>query len=88
MDADGFIHLSPPDRIVGVAQYNHPDAADPQLLLIDRAAIESDLKYEEQPSGAFPHLYAPLPVSAVDDVVDLPRTDDGRYRLPDALHSD
>jgi uncharacterized protein (TIGR00299 family) protein len=85
LEAEGFIHLSPVHRVVGVAQYNHPDAADPQLLLIDRAAIENDLKYEEQPSGAFPHLYGPLPVSAVTDVVDFPRTEDGRYRLPDTV---
>jgi uncharacterized protein (TIGR00299 family) protein len=87
LGTDGFIHLSPADRVVGVAQYNHPAAEDPRLLVIDRAAIEADLKYEEQSSGAFPHLYGPLSRSAVDEVVPFLRDDAGRYQLPSDLRS-
>ncbi|MDZ7701474.1 MAG: DUF952 domain-containing protein [Halobacteriales archaeon] len=86
LDDEGFIHLSTADRIVGVAQYNYPDADDPQLLVIDREAIEADVRYEEQPSGAFPHLYAPLDVDAVEEVLAFPRVD-GRYELPAALEA-
>jgi uncharacterized protein (TIGR00299 family) protein len=84
LDAEGFIHLSTAHRIVGVAQYHYPEADDPQLLVIDRQAVEADLRYEEQPSGAFPHLYAPLAPDAIVEVLEFPR-EDGRYVLPEAL---
>ncbi|MFB6353275.1 MAG: DUF952 domain-containing protein [Halobacteriales archaeon] len=84
LEAEGFIHLSPVERVLGVAQYNLPDADDPRLVVVDRAAVEADLRYEEQPGGAFPHLYAPLEPDAVVDVLEFPR-EDGRYVLPDAL---
>ena len=84
LDETGFVHLSTADRVVGVAQHAFPDAHDPRLLVVDREAVESDLRYEEMPSGAFPHLYAPLPVEAVREVLPLPE-EDGRYVLPEAL---
>jgi uncharacterized protein (TIGR00299 family) protein len=80
----GVVHLSPADRVVGVAQHDHLDADDPRLLVVDPGAADAEVRYEEMPSGAFPHLYGPLPTGAVVDVVPFPREDD-RYRLPDAL---
>ncbi len=87
LDTEGFIHLSPVNQIPGVAQYNYPDADDPQLLLIDREMIEADVKYEEMPTGAYPHLYRPLAADEVDDVIELPR-EDGRFVFPDSLRNE
>ena len=85
--AEGFIHLSPASQAPAVAQVNYADADDPQLLVIDRAAIEADLKYEEMPTGAFPHLYSSLPTEAVEAVVEFPR-EAGRFVLPESLRPD
>jgi uncharacterized protein (DUF952 family) len=70
--------------VVGVAQYNYVDADDPRLLVVDPDTVDTGIRYEEMPSGAFPHLYGPLPTDAVVDVLAFPR-EEGRYRLPDAL---
>jgi uncharacterized protein (DUF952 family) len=85
LDREGFIRLSTTDRVVGVAQYQYPRADDPRLLVVDRTAVEVALRYEEQPSGAFPHLYAPLETADVRDVLAFPRDEAGRYRLPETL---
>ena len=84
LDADGFVHLSPVDSILGVAAYNHADAEDPVLLAVDPAALDADVVYEEMPSGAFPHVYGPIGRGAVAEVYPFPR-EDGRYVLPEAL---
>ena len=84
LDGDGFIHLSPTDRVLGVAAYNHAEDEAPQVLVVDPARLESEIRYEEMPSGAFPHLYGPLEREAVVAVHPLPR-EDGRFVLPDAL---
>ena len=86
LDAEGFIHLSPARQAPTVAQVNYTDAAEPRLLVIDRAAIEADLKYEEMPTGAYPHLYRPLPAAAVENVIEFPR-EAGRFVLPESLRS-
>jgi hypothetical protein len=84
LDAGGFVHLSTVDRLLGVAQYNHDPEENLQVLVCDRAALDDDLKYEEQPSGAFPHLYGALPTDAIREVVPLPH-EDGRFVRPASL---
>lgn len=84
LDDAGFVHLSPVERAPGVAQYNFSDAADPLLLVIDRGVVEPEIRYEEVPSGTFPHAYGPLNVDAIADVLRFLR-EEGRYVLPDEL---
>jgi uncharacterized protein (TIGR00299 family) protein len=85
LEDTGFVHLSPAHRVVGVAQYNHADETDPRLLVIDPDAVTAEIRYEEMPSGAFPHCYGPIDADAIVDVLDFPRTEDGRYTLPREL---
>jgi uncharacterized protein (TIGR00299 family) protein len=84
LDVDGFVHLSTADSILGVAAYSHADAEDPVLLVVDPAALAAAVRYEETPSGAFPHAYGPIERDAVVEVVPFPR-EDGQYVLPEAL---
>ncbi len=84
LDDEGFIHCSTPAQIVSVAQYQYADADDPRLLVLDPDRIDADIKYEEQPTGGFAHVYGSIPTDAVVDVVAFPR-EDGRYVLPDDL---
>jgi uncharacterized protein (DUF952 family) len=64
---DGFIHLSAEDQVTGTLERHFRDRADLVILAVDPARLSEDmLKWEASRGGAlFPHLYGPLPVSAV-----------------------
>jgi uncharacterized protein (DUF952 family) len=63
---DGFIHLSAADQVVETAHRHFADRSDLVLLTVDDAALGPHLRWEESRGGAlFPHLYGPLPVTAV-----------------------
>ncbi len=84
--ADGFIHFSTAEQVrASVAKHR---AGQDGLVLIAAAAeaLGPSLRWEPSRGGAlFPHLYAPLPVSAVVAVWDLPLGADGRHLFPRRL---
>ena len=56
------------------------------LLEVDAAAQGEALKWEASRGGAlFPHLYGPLPVSAVMNLTPLRLDDDGVHIFPDGF---
>lgn len=70
----GFIHASWPEQLPGVAKALYARAAEPLVVLeIDPAALaQAGVEIRVEPgdpqdpgSPLFPHLYGPLPVSAV-----------------------
>ena len=54
------------------------------LLCLDETRIESEVLYEgsTEDGPRFPHVYGPINLDAVVDVVDLLQDPGGRYRLP------
>jgi hypothetical protein len=84
IEEDGFVHASTPAWVASVAQTYYPDADEPLLLVLDRTALDPEIRYEEQPLGAFPHVYGPVNADAVVDVLPFPR-EDGRFVLPEEL---
>ena len=83
LDEQGFVHLSAPRQVPGVARSNFPEADDPVVLVLDRERLDG-VKYEEQPGGGYAHVYGPIPTDAVVDVLALP-VEDGHFRLPEEL---
>ena len=78
--ADGFIHFSTPSRSAETAARHFAGQDDLLLIAVDAAALGAALKYESSRGGAlFPHLYAPLPLSAVKWAKPLPL---GHRRAP------
>jgi uncharacterized protein (DUF952 family) len=78
--ADGYIHFSTHDQVAETAAKHF--AGRPNLLLIAVAAdaLGPALKWEPSRGGAlFPHLYGPLPLTAVRFVKPLPL---GPGRIP------
>jgi uncharacterized protein (DUF952 family) len=74
---EGFIHCSLRDQLPTVAAflYGDPPARDDLIVLvIDDALLTSPVRYESPAPGApeYPHLYGPLPVSAVRAVEPWP----------------
>ncbi|MFF8741448.1 DUF952 domain-containing protein [Streptomyces californicus] len=74
---EGFIHLSLPHQLPGVARmlYGNEEAADAGgrdlvVLVVDPARLTAPVRFEAMKPGGeeFPHLYGPLPVDAVVEV--------------------
>jgi uncharacterized protein (DUF952 family) len=80
---DGYVHLSAADQVVETAARHFAGQTDLKLLAVDAAALGSRLRWEPSRGGRlFPHLYGPLPVTAVSAVHDLPLGADGRHIFP------
>lgn len=87
---DGFIHLSGGAQLQGTLDKHYTYAAmggaDLILAAVDAAALGSALKYEVSRGGAkFPHLYGPLPRSAVVRHWVLQSGEEGRYDASNLL---
>jgi uncharacterized protein (DUF952 family) len=65
--ADGFIHFSTAAQLAETLRRYYADASDLLLIAVEQADLGAALKWERAPSRGedFPHLYAPLPLSAV-----------------------
>jgi uncharacterized protein (DUF952 family) len=78
--ADGFIHFSTAEQAEATAAKWFAGRDDLTLVAIDAEALGRDLIWEPSRGGAlFPHLYAPLQMSAVLWSRPLPLGDDGRH---------
>ncbi|WP_181699921.1 DUF952 domain-containing protein [Chthonobacter albigriseus] len=84
--SDGYIHLSDATQVVETASRHFTGAADLLLVSVDAGALGDALRWEPSRGGQlFPHLYGPLPLSAVTAVVPLPLGADGRHLFPTDL---
>ncbi|OFX14513.1 MAG: hypothetical protein A2516_07160 [Alphaproteobacteria bacterium RIFOXYD12_FULL_60_8] len=76
---DGFIHFSTRDQVVASAVKHFTGQADLVLLVVGVGAIRQGLKWEND----YPHLYAPLPIECVHEVIPLAvDPDDGQFIFP------
>ena len=81
--ADGFIHFSTAAQVVESAAKHRAGQAGLVLLAVEAARLGPALVWEPSRGGRlFPHLYGPLPVTAVVRVSPLPLGPDGRHRFP------
>jgi uncharacterized protein (DUF952 family) len=67
--ADGYIHMSTADQLSETLSKHFAGQDNLTIAEIDLTGFGPELKWEPSRGGAlFPHLYAPLPMSAVIDV--------------------
>lgn len=82
--ADGFIHLSTAAQAVTTAELYFAGQTGLTLVAVDTARLGPALVFEPSRGGAlFPHLYGPLPLSAVVWAKPLPVGPDGRHIFPE-----
>lgn len=82
--ADGYIHFSTAAQARETAARHFAGGRDLKLVAVATAALGAALRWEPSRGGdLFPHLYAPLPLSAVLWVKDLPLGADGTHLFPD-----
>jgi glutathione S-transferase len=86
---EGFIHCSHTHQVVPVADAIYRGTADLVLLVIDPAAVRAEIREEALGNSGerFPHIYGPLNVDAVVDVLPFETTVDGRFELPASLRA-
>lgn len=78
---DGFIHFSTAPQVRATAAKHFAGARD--LLLVAASISTLDLRWATSRGGdRFPHLYGPMPRSAVRWVRELPLGADGHHVFP------
>ncbi len=83
---DGFIHFSTAAQVAETAARHYAGRVGLVLLTVRARALGDVLRWEPSRGGAlFPHLYAPLPASAVERIDALPLAADGHHVFPRAI---
>ncbi|MEW2357915.1 DUF952 domain-containing protein [Spirillospora sp. NPDC029432] len=75
LDEEGFVHCSSDlDQVEGVLDrfYTGVDRAGLLLLVIDPERLDAPVRHEPADGRLFPHVYGPIPLSAVIDVRPVP----------------
>ncbi len=95
LKAQGFIHASTREQVVDTANLLYAGQAGLVLLCIDSGRLTAPLKREAASAAGhreealtFPHIYGPLNLDAVIEVIDFPSGADGHFDLPEALRDD
>ncbi len=85
IDDEGFVHCSHPHQLEGVANRFYSDVSELVLLHIDPDLMDSEVRVEPATDGddeLFPHVYGPIPVTAVVAMTWWDRDDDGMWHKP------
>ena len=92
LETEGFIHCSTESQVVPVAEKYYKGQDDLFLLVIEPALLSSELKWEPPSGGApppgvaegelFPHVYGPINLEAVAQVIDLESESDSKFGFP------
>jgi uncharacterized protein (DUF952 family) len=81
--ADGFLHFSTEEQLMGTLMRYYADADDLVLVSVDAEALGDALKFEPSTAGAlYPHLYGHLQISAVKWARPIGRGAGGEFQLP------
>ena len=81
--ADGFVHFSAADQVVGTLDRHFSGQDGLELLALEADDLGAALKWEVSRGGAlFPHLYAPLRLADVVRHGQIERRGE-RFVLPD-----
>lgn len=96
LSTEGFIHCSKPEQVVRVAETFYAGQHGLVLLVIDPRRLHSTvcaprcvgsrapislMSYPGSP-GLFPHIYGPINVDAVTQVLDFNPNANGKFALP------
>ena len=84
LGTQGFVHLSAPDQVHLPANRLYAGRSDLVLLYVDAAALTAPVRWEpgvpsDPEAMLFPHLYGPLPVTAVTATAAYLPASDGRF---------
>lgn len=89
LEADGYIHCARPEQVESVVNAGDPPPGlELVAVLVDTDRLDAEVQWESgrtrtgpDDPEAFPHVYGPIDLDAVVDVVPF-ETAEGRYVLP------
>ena len=82
LEDEGFLHAARRDQVAGVFDRYYADAGEPLVLLtIDTDLLEVPWREDQVGADTFPHIYGPIDLAAVVDVIAYPEGPDG-YEVP------
>ncbi|HSM72106.1 MAG TPA: DUF952 domain-containing protein [Anaerolineales bacterium] len=92
LGTEGFIHCSTLAQVIPVANLYYKGESGLVLLAIEPTLLSSTLKWEPPAEGTpppgvpegdqFPHVYGPINLDAVVNVIELISHPDGTFTLP------
>lgn len=85
LDEVGFVHCSYPRQLEGVANRFYADVVELVLLHLEPELIDAEVRLEPEAgpgSEEFPHVYGPIPTSAVIATTWWDRGEDGIWHKP------
>lgn len=87
LEREGFIHCSTRSQLIGVANAMFHGEHGLVVLCIDADLVQAEIRYEDcyETGIKFPHIYGPLGVDAVVQVLPFIPDTDGKFSLPPAL---
>jgi uncharacterized protein (DUF952 family)/GNAT superfamily N-acetyltransferase len=90
LDAEGFAHCSYPEQVLIPANERFQHREDLVLVVLAPERILPSVVVEDSyGSGmSFPHVYGPIPVAAIERVVEFPCQADGTFVLPRVVRSE
>jgi uncharacterized protein (DUF952 family) len=86
--SQGFIHCSKADQVLRVANSFYAGQPGLVILVIDPSLLKPRLRWEpgtDKADELFPHLFGPLNLDAVINVLEFPPGPDGKFLLPQKL---
>ena len=84
--ADGYIHFSGDDQIIGTLNKFYKNQKDLILLKVDTLKLDH-LVWEQASDGTmFPHLYSTLDITNVVNEFDITLDDEGTHVLPNIFN--
>lgn len=91
LDGQGFVHLSTPEQVHLPANRLYAGRRDMIVLRLNPDLLTDPVRWEPGVPGdpeamRFPHLYGPIPLTAVTSVTPYPSDGDGRFA--EWTHSD
>ena len=85
LETEGFIHCSTPEQIIQTANHFFVNQTNLVVLCIQVEKVQPEIRYEAVDNKYFPHIYGPLNLDAVIQVIDFEPEENGKFKLPDAL---
>lgn len=81
LESEGFIHASPASQLDRVANKFYTEVIDPLIMIVDKAKIKPELKWEPATGGLYPHIYGPMNMDAVSRIQPISKAEDGKFRI-------
>lgn len=78
---EGFVHCTQePERLLWVAnQFYQQISGDFVILCLETVQVQAEIRWEAADGHRFPHIYGPIELAAVVDVLPFPRNPNGQF---------